>query len=519
MNKENNLNIKEIQYPYEYDVITCFEHPVMAVMEYFKHGIGRYYAMLSKLRGTYYSGNVREYVLSDMERILGFEIQELKKWNFKILTQFIDEGIPVIVGVNLKDIFYSSYYMEEDWVHWMLVTGYKCMGEIVMLLDNTQFENIGNTYGGFKIPFSMLQKAGKGYKKRYGSQYSLMAVICNDDRNKKDVFCAIINDYLKMDLNDMRSYRQLTLLNMYSRNMNKAGAAELYLPEFRKKLININKYRKLFFDEVENEMQKYGYSSDYISEYRAGADELVKKWQEYILLVLVKLNQGEIKEWKLNGEIQDLECNVRKRILSFVEYIDNKKPERKEVQQFLGYLLENNEDDIIQINKTEKSSKEDICFYFGSQRIYNWWDMDDAPKVIIKEPDMHQGRDFIFKTAVEIQSDINDKSMNYEAGIFIRDRETKESILLGIENGISLVVDEIGVTGHKFPLQVQSEYQLFISFKEGLIQFGTFNGDKRYIYYECGGFENAEIGMACKTWGKAGNVKVYFRETEKAGIE
>lgn len=50
----------------------------------------------------------------------------------------------------------SSYYAEHDWVHWFLIKGYKQRENLVKLLDNTQFENIGHKYEDFNIPFDIV---------------------------------------------------------------------------------------------------------------------------------------------------------------------------------------------------------------------------------------------------------------------------------------------------------------------------------------------------------------------------
>ena len=38
---------------YDYDEVSCFEHPIIVAMDYIGEGCGKYYAMLSKLNSIY----------------------------------------------------------------------------------------------------------------------------------------------------------------------------------------------------------------------------------------------------------------------------------------------------------------------------------------------------------------------------------------------------------------------------------------------------------------------------------
>lgn len=504
-----SLAVREIPYDYEYDEVTCYEHPMMAVMEYYEQGAGRYYALLSKYYGTYYSGNVRKQVMNELEDILGFEVQEPVRLNYKNIRKSIDEGIPVIVGVNLKEIFYSRYYMKNDWVHWMLVKGYHDREKVITLLDNTQYESVGHSYGEFQLPFKLLYQANRSYKKRYGGEYAILLVRDRKNKSLGEVFQHIVEQYMSLNLEDTKNYRQISLMKLYKTEKAKGMLGKDYLLEFKKKLININKYRKLFFDEIKNEMILCCYPEKETENYDLETKELNRRWQKYILKALVKLNIGTEIELTPDEEIIHLECIVQEKTGAFLEYIRTKGVETVQQEKASGYRMENNEDHIVKM--TENRGKEEILFQFTGRRIYNWWDMDDAPKVVFERPDREQEPPFFFETVMQSSMEtVENEKLCWEAGIFVRNRETGESFLLGIENEHYVVADEIGFAGHKFDIEKQKEYHLFLKIEKEEIEFGLYEGEQKKVLWVQERTEEIDIGIACKTWGKPGRVEVKF---------
>lgn len=501
----NELPIKDIPYDYEYDVITCYEHPLFAAIEYYEHGAGRYYALLSKFYGIYCSGNVRKQVMSEMREILGVEVKNLEKNNYKMLKKYVEEGMPVLMGVNLKDIFYSSYYLEKDWVHWMLIKGYKDKGNMITVLDNTQYEYIGHSYGEFHIPFKMLNKANGSYRKKFGHEYSLMSVRKCAYISPKDTYQRIMEKYLSINLEETNNYRQITILETYEKILLSGMLGGEILLEFEKKLININKYRQLFFDEIKEEMLKYQYNDVEVKQYEQEVGKLSKKWQEYILKSLLKLKRGTENELKLDSEIISLECLIQRMVTLFLEYI--KKEHVKKIQSNIlyKYILENDEDQLIRVKE------EDIEFCFNGKKIYNWWDVDNAPKVIVYKQDVQRKRKINFETILKSKMLVHETEKTlYEAGIFIRNKDTGGSIIMGIENNNYAVVDIVGIVGYKYDIKKQNEYHLFLEIDKGKIKMGLYEEKNKKVLWEQEEFVRMDIGVTCKTWGNPGRVEVVF---------
>ena len=82
------------------------------------------------------------------------------------------------------------------------------------------------------------------------------------------------------------------------------------------------------------------------------------------------------------------------------------------------------------------------------------------------------------------------------------------------ENEENIVLDEIGVTGHKLYMGKMEEYSLFLQYKAGILEGGLYlSGEKKVLFTsEYGAVEDWEAGLVCKTWGTGGNLKVTFRD-------
>lgn len=504
------INIKDIPYTYEYDEITCFEHPLIAIMEYINKGTGRYYAMLSKMFGTYYQLNVREKILMECENKLGFRMKIFDKFNYKKIKESLCLGIPVVVAVNLKDIYYSEYYMKKDWVHWILVKGYSDKGKLLYVLDNLQYSGIGHEYGDFCIPYKMLIKANKSYRKKYGNEYSVIEVQSIGEKNKKEIFNGIVCEYLKIKMNIDSNYRQFELLNMYQKGITLENISADFQIEFKKKILNINKYRKLFFLEIEKEMLLYNYHDRKIQEYILAKKKILKLWENYILKNLALKNHFE--DNKVRIELKKSENSIQLMIKDFVDYLSEiEKKDDTSCYNIEKYLFENNEEQIIKCKYNEDKS-ENITFNFTGKKIYNWWDMDDAPKVILDNIDLNLQHKFEISKEILIDEKMRKADSNYEVGIFIRNIDTKESIIFGIKNGNSLIVDKIGKYGQEFEINNVHKCKIYLSVDYNILKFGMVKNDKKNLIWqeENEGNKYYEVGLVCKTWGKSADLCVKF---------
>ncbi|MDG7131017.1 hypothetical protein OVO36_07650 [Streptococcus pneumoniae] len=106
----------------------------------------------------------------EMHILRNFFCIESEKINFSdeyVLTEFIVKNInkygSVFVPINLKEIYYSAYYKEQDWPHLFLINGYDKEKELFYVIDATQIYSDILTEQNFCITFEILERAYKSY--------------------------------------------------------------------------------------------------------------------------------------------------------------------------------------------------------------------------------------------------------------------------------------------------------------------------------------------------------------------
>ena len=516
-NQIKQLNIYDIPCDYDYDVINCFEHPIAAILNYFDRRYTNHYLALAKFRGVYTQGNVRKLVLRETESLFGISVRETGRLSYKLLMKSVDEQTPLLAGVNLKQLFYSEHYKNKNWGHWLLVKGYDRDRDLTAVLDNTQLEQSGHGYETFPLPYEILRKANDDYKKVFGKEYAGLLFRKEREISPVHVLKHLLTEYECLDLTETNNYKQMELLAAF-RNLineeNKNIDIDYYGNELKKKLLNVNKYRKLFQTEMEGFMEQYGYESEKIAEFKTKCMELNNLWELFLLRKLAESVRGRYLDIETDSLIIDKERQIQRLLNQFRQYMDNEisddgnfiSPDgiHDEKTADISYPAEHNEDGII----TENDSG--LVFHFRGKKTCNWWDTDEAPKSLLFSAPGTQT--FEIRTVITVDREQNAK--NHEAGIFIRNPNTGESLILGMENEENIVLDEIGVTGHKLYMGKMEEYSLFLQYKAGILEGGLYlSGEKKVLFTsEYGAVEDWEAGLVCKTWGTGGNLKVTFRD-------
>ncbi len=533
------ISIKDFKYKYEYDEITCFEHPFIVVLDYIKAGYGRYYAMLSKLNGTYIydvekgdicnNVNPRKITLDEVNGYFGINIRNKKNISYKEIVSWIDKDMPVIIAVNLKSIFYSNYYPDINWNHWMLITGYRKKGKVLNILDNSQFQDIGALYEEFRITYDILKKSNKDYVKRYGEEHSVLVFEKNEGTENDNIIHYIIGKYLSLDLKNKKSYRQQFILDMYidivsqtDKNINSSNNNGSIQSEFKKKIININKYRMLFLNELKEYMFIHKYNDvcrESFNNFVKDVNELNNMWQREVIMALVKVTKGENVINIVTDKIIELEIKIQQDVEGFVEFIRQNENnhilsnlyEKGLLNKKHSYFVKDNEipleknifcqvenrNHIFDINGNKNRGT--ITFLFDDTRVCNWWDMDDAPKILLGK--LENNTEIVLNIVEEVTTV---KDSNIEIGLFVRNIVNNQNFMIGNENNTGIVFSEIGVGGVKFENVEKSKIRLYIRCKKNVVEFGVYKGNDREVIMEKINFDihKSCVGIACKTWGK-----------------
>ena len=551
------LELKDFANQYEYDEVTCFEHPMANIMEFLQSGYGRYFIMLSKFNGTYVQNgnNGREETLREMKDLLGIEGKRHAGLSYHQISGEIEQGIPMLAAVNLKELFYSGYYPDTNWNHWMLVNGYREKGRLVSVFDNTQFPEIGHAYMTFQIPFDLLKAGNKSYIRRYGSEYAVMSFQKKcEPVSRQEIIRYLMEKYLKTDLTVKEHYRQHQLTMLYHAMRESALQTSAFrksnfmsdVEELKKKMICINKYRFLFWREFMNcvfeQPEEDGEDSEahesnvtdrskdnLFPESRIQMENLVheldQKWKRAVILQAVKMMKREELPELVTEDLVEPEIRLQKTVRNVYEqWKDIQKQQENHLrdnhsdfanQKFVSYTGEikmENENAIDSISGDRNFGQ--CQFIFKADRIRNWWDTDEAPKVLLGSPEEYAEVEL---TILETTGKFEES--NVETGIFVRNKDRTHTYMIGIENQKTVVFSEIGISSIKIDQPDVSEIRLYIQFTDQMLEMGIVKNNRRESIVRDLEIDRKQslVGIASKTWGKPSGRMVHCRWTFKTG--
>lgn len=511
------ISVYDMQKNFYIDEVTCFEHPIAVAMNYYSSKCSSLYLTLAKMYGIYFGDgreNIRETIFKSIREIIGINRVEYGKATVDIIRKNIDKGIPVIVGVNLKNIFYSEYYMKRDWGHWILVNGYDEQNKTFNIVDNTQFGKLGERYDEFVITYDILLQASKEYRKRFGNEYVCLALEQEKEFDYKRALIHILEKYDAIEIDNISEYRQIQLLEMLNEvSADNSEHGKYYREEFKKKLININKYREVLFEEIASIMADFNYDIEKRYIYQGRIKNLYELWDNYIMVNLVKASRGRFIACNSN-EISAAENDIQNEIKAFIEYLyknenisDNEN--KNKIKDEITYEKINNGDGIIYGND------EKIIFNFDGKRTYNWWIEDEAPKVKIYSGHIENNSNIKINTCIEIVRDtVSQYDGMLQTGIYIHTYADNRNYICGFEGNEKWILDRVGYDG--LYLDINNKYEISVEITQSVVIFRKVVKQDEYQIFsqKVNTDDGLEVGLVCKTWNKPSKVKVLFKNTE-----
>lgn len=507
------INIIDKFERYSLDKVSCFERPIYNVIEYQCNNGGNLCMMMMKLFQTYriQEDNPRSALLHYLKESLHFHVYSKGYLSINRIKKYIQKGLPVIIGINLKNIFYSSYYEKDNWPHWIIITGYDEEKKRFSILDNTQFSDLNSRYDRFYITYSLYKKASRSYISQYGQEYAHIVMEKGSNKiNYRLETKKIFSIYKSIDKRNAEVTMYDFLIKEYKYNLRQEKEVnKIICEEIKKRLINISKYHFVFWEEAAIAMQNLGYSNQSIDELKCINFNLKKEMDNYILKMILNLYRKPYIDSKLPYAQKD-ETVLENILEEFYEFIS------RESSQF---MLETIEMNFMPPDQVENNEDGIISYYNGKYKFdfkngqYNWWINDNAPKVILFHGHLRK-KYLLFKTKVFIKTDIS--QINFQAGIFIRDGENEDPWL---KNGYfgavdyqgKLVFDAIGNDNNEKDYNIQEENELFLEIEDSIIWFGIIKNEGNLERLFSKPFEQLgriELGLACKTWG--GGMKLHI---------
>lgn len=517
------LNLTDIKTKYQYDTVNCYEHPRAVALNYYSPNMSNYYIMLTKLYGIYMfgQGENRSEVYEDIKNSFGIDITIEKKLSWKLIKNYIDNDIPVIVGVNLKEIFYSEHYLKDNWVRWIIIKGYEDNGN-VRIFDNIHNVNEEVNYSDFSIPFYLLLKANKSYEKNYDKKYSVNVFSKSDLPEDADITKFILNKYIYLDLGKEDNYRQIILLKEIKKLITtRQDYGDYYIEEFKKKIINISKYRTIFFEEIIQNMEYYNYDTEDIEKLKLAVEKNSNIWKSFLFKVLSGIINRNTDNINIDNILIENEKEIQSFIKDYIFYLENNSFINKKVDKKINnitYLTENNEENIIY------GSDSNIVFEFNDNKEYNWWLEDNAPKVCIKKScyedlDMESG--IILRVKIKVK-EYDSRQGKYKAGIYLKNYKEDKIYFCSVNKEILLEIDEVGVIENK--LEKEKIFNICLTINKNKLKFEEYIVDS--YDHECSELDKFymeqniltegifELGIACKTWAGGKRVRLEIQDIQ-----
>lgn len=512
-------NIKVNDDSYSFEKISCFERPVGIALSRYNEMYSSYYYMYIKLVESYNvlkykDENYVDYKFTYLTTVLLEEymgIKYNKYYTDNEISHFvenqIDKNNPVLIPCNLYGLYYSAHYMIHNWPHLFLINGYDEKRKLYNIIDS---EQTNDKYSDFFMKYDQMEEIYRlhdCFHKKTDIFY-LEQINSNDSKDEKEI---LIN-FMELYLNglDKQPYKELEIIDVINSMTNNCNIESNYsLETLTRRLLNIPKYKEVIFSELIKCLELYKYNVNEIDLMSSIMNKLISSWTLFINKSLRKVYCHKPIEYNTNtlNDIYIYENELRKCIekanksLNNFSMCDTKLNEHDD----LDYYCENNHDNIISIkNKV-------ITFDFNNDKEYNSWLYDNCPKYIFNKKINLDSENYF---AVTVNIDEISEETSYHCGIIIR-TDNNQLYMWGIDSGISLKFDHIGVINIKEEALVDLNLVLYISINNDKCEFGYYDQKKNNqiivdtVYLDS---NVLEVGVACKTWGNKKRLLAQFSD-------
>lgn len=492
---------------YTSDIVTCFERPIVNLLNSSKELLGDCFFFIAKMYSFYFydlKKDLKLQILNLSEDLLKIKIerQSYRRIKTRKIVNSLNRDELTILAVNLYDVFYSEYYKENNWPHWLLINGYDTQKNILYFLDDVQYCNNITSFGVFCWPIKMITKAVSSYERVFNKDYSRFKILVSKEFEIESLLCNVIEHFISFDFSKKSTYTQIRLLNEYRNLKLKKCITQDIEDKFKSKIINNNKYRKAFIETIIVFMGKFNFNECEIQQlldYNFNAEIL---WDNYITKCLLKIVDFDNEIIELNDDILLLESKISRLLVRFADFLKSYSKVNTECETpFKNIEYENNDRIIFR-------DGDRVGFKFTGFNTYDWWFTDNAPKVIMSR---NLDLSIKHKIAVNISISKNGYVENFQAGIFLR--SNNQSLFCAYDISGELVIAEIGKVSKSVKILCQEQLRIEVTNENHFIKACIYNSTDIMIgqiqwYFE--GDNKVSVGIACKTWGNAKKVEAYF---------
>lgn len=376
-----------------------------------------------------------------LKQEMGIDIE--KQNNCKDIHIFINEQIkknnPIIIPVNLKELYYSKFYNKVDWTHSFLIYGYDKDNELYQVFDSVQ--NVGgkNLYE-FVVQKKEMEKLYESFCENIYADgiYYIESNLVDCKKNWYEIFKNGVNEFI--NYRTEKAYVEIEFIENLCKKENISTAET-------RKLFEINNYKKVFLKELIHLINMCTIQEEDMEKLSNLCSNIYKSWLEadsQIVYCLKKNKRQEIKK------ILEKPLYFENQLVHALKYIteENISHDSEECR----FLFVNNSDQII--NKLDNGN---ILFCFNQGKTYNNWFDDLAPRFVLKQQDLCQ-----FKLSTEFEIIEYDSCINFCFGVYIKD-DSGNSYLFGNNSmnyvcfehtGVDSGITESYVNENKFKIEI-----------------------------------------------------------------
>lgn len=296
-------DLHRIDDEYEVDEVNCLEKPVALLLHSFNPVYRNLYLFFVKMNRCY---NLQKYKdlhyenMTTMQRAtlvlkqeMGIDIE--KQNNCKDIHIFINEQIkknnPIIIPVNLKELYYSKFYNKVDWTHSFLIYGYDKDNELYQVFDSVQ--NVGgkNLYE-FVVQKKEMEKLYESFCENIYADgiYYIESNLVDCKKNWYEIFKNGVNEFI--NYRTEKAYVEIEFIENLCKKENISTAET-------RKLFEINNYKKVFLKELIHLINMCTIQEEDMEKLSNLCSNIYKSWLEadsQIVYCLKKNKRQEIKK-------------------------------------------------------------------------------------------------------------------------------------------------------------------------------------------------------------------------------
>lgn len=285
------IRIKIDNEKFNLDSVNCVEIGISYCLGIYGGEFQKYFLLLLKMIQSYnVTGfndtsivnpvNIHPYIQSILNNWLHIQINfhELSEDSFyELIEGVIMKGRPVLVTGNLRELYYSPNYMNNDSRHVILINGFDKEKKIFKIIDGEHFYVRNKCrYNQFSIPYQTVKEMLLSYRNVFGEFF-----IC-DLQSGERIFnkVSVLNDCLSLYGNinsDFNKYKEINYLDTVSKAIsegdNKHGNIDVTL-------LRIIRYKEMFYTLLASAISEIWGDDDMVGGIIQLKDHMIPVWRD-----------------------------------------------------------------------------------------------------------------------------------------------------------------------------------------------------------------------------------------------